>query len=194
MNLQKPNLHRHDCEHGFSWLAAVAHFMRVIKKIWGSCCCSCCCCRHCLFSLYVHKDESAVIFWHNLGASTHVCYLIPWDSWCHLQRMFLVACRATYALHPWPLHYLQIGIYVSHLWVTQKFGDQMDQDIDCMPFLISLSSFWSLLAYSVENYGGCCQCLLVVYSFNNIFLYKLSQFYFDRNFFPPCKCWDCILK
>jgi hypothetical protein len=40
--------------------------------------------------------------------------------------------EAIYALHPWPLHRFQIGVRISQLRTTWKYGNQMGQDLNCM--------------------------------------------------------------
>jgi len=64
--------------------------------------------------------------------SPYICYFGAWTSWCHLQRMCLVAYEAMYAPHPWPLHCLQMGVHITHLWVICEYGNQMGWYQDCI--------------------------------------------------------------
>lgn len=62
---------------------------------------------------------------------TH-CFLGLRSSWRYLRRLFSVAREATHEPRPRPLHGLQIGVHVTHLWSVQKYGNQAGKDLHCV--------------------------------------------------------------
>jgi hypothetical protein len=84
-----------------------------------------------LFSFFCRR-YTIKIYCHfilcNPLAFPHIHFFIPQASWCNQWRMFLFVREATYALHPWPLNCLEIGIHMTHLWVVWKYGNQMGWD------------------------------------------------------------------
>jgi hypothetical protein len=63
----------------------------------------------CLAVQKAHMNKCTVSLKNYPLHSPHICYWCPWVSWFHLQRIFLLAFEATYALCPWTLLYLKIA-------------------------------------------------------------------------------------
>jgi hypothetical protein len=98
----------------------------------------------------MHKNKYTIIFRRNPLASPHICGFGLRASWCHL-RMFSVAREATYALRPWRLRRLQIGVQVTHLWLVRMCGNYVERHLDCI-----LGGREARIQFSSRFNGRCC--------------------------------------